>query len=111
MTYFDCTLLLHFGGILFQMIHVVYASISIFVQILIIILFSVTCYILFYCTNLSTMLTLTLFICIIITSCSVVLLWHFVPLVFLMYYGCFDLHVFMPLYYICYYLDILLCCS
>jgi len=41
------------------------------------------------CINLSTMFILTLFVCTIITSCSVVLLWHFVPLVFFMYYGCF----------------------
>ena len=45
-------------------------------------------------------------IIIIITSYSVVLLLHFVQLLCLLYSSCimgdFDLHVFMPLYYICY---------
>jgi len=93
MTYFDCALFLHFGGLLFQMIHVVYASISIFIsifiQFLITILFNIICHVLFSGINLSNMFILTLFVCIIITSCSVVLLWHFVSLVFFMYYGCF----------------------
>lgn len=51
-------------------------------------------------------------IIIIITIYSVVLLLHFVQLLCLLYSSCvmgdFDLHAFMPLYYICYNFSILL---
>jgi hypothetical protein len=67
---------------------------------------SILCHVLYCCINLLAIFILTLLIHIIITSCSVVVLLHFVQFLSLLYSWCimgvFVLHIFMSLYYIYY---------
>ena len=110
--FFDYTLFLHFGGILFQMTHVVDDSVSIQFQVSFQLLFNfnynfiqfcMSCFILLYkfigCVYINSLYTHNYLLCCIFL--------HFMQLLCLLYSDVlwvFYLHVFMPLYYIYYWL-------